>query len=141
MSLYLDTSILVAALTVETATARVHQWLDDQTGAEFHMSDWTATEVSSALALKHRTGHLTAPERARALTLFHRLQGESLITLTVLPSHFQTAARFLDASPHGLRAGDALHLALAGDRGLRLITLDRRMVEAGLALGIDAQLL
>lgn len=141
MSFYLDTSLLVAALTVETATDRVHLWLETQPAAEYHISDWTATEASSAFALKQRSGQITASERAQALTLFHRLQRESLITLTVLSAHFQIAARFLDASNHGLRAGDALHLAIAGEQGLRLVTLDRRMAEAGLALGIETQLL
>jgi len=33
--------------------------------------------------------------------------------------------------------GDALHLAIAGDKGATLCTLDRRLAEGGLALGVN----
>jgi predicted nucleic acid-binding protein len=41
----------------------------------------------------------------------------------------------------GLRAGDALHLAIAGEQGVSLSTLDRRLAEGGLALGVNTLLL
>jgi uncharacterized protein len=41
----------------------------------------------------------------------------------------------------GLRGGDALHLAIAAESGAALYTLDRRMVEAGLPLGVTTHLL
>lgn len=41
----------------------------------------------------------------------------------------------------GLRAGDALHLAVAAEHGAVLVSLDRRLVEAGSALGAATHLL
>jgi predicted nucleic acid-binding protein len=41
----------------------------------------------------------------------------------------------------GLRAGDALHLAIASQHGATVYTLDQRIAEAGPALGVSAQLL
>jgi predicted nucleic acid-binding protein len=41
----------------------------------------------------------------------------------------------------GLRGGDALHLAICGDQGATLCTLDRTQSEACTALGISTILL
>jgi uncharacterized protein len=54
---------------------------------------------------------------------------------------FRTAARFADQHALGLRAGDALHLAICADHGATLCTLDRRLSEAGPALGVKTILL
>ena len=51
------------------------------------------------------------------------------------------AARFADQYALGLRAGDALHLAICADRGAIICTLDRRLAEAALALGVETALL
>ena len=54
---------------------------------------------------------------------------------------FRTAARFVDQYALGLRAGDALHLAICADHGVTLCTLDRRLSETGPALGGKTTLL
>jgi uncharacterized protein len=41
----------------------------------------------------------------------------------------------------GLRAADALHLAIASERGAIVHTLDQRLAEAGPVLGVPTQLL
>lgn len=103
------------------------------------MSDWVVTEVSSALSLKVRTGALDLPRRAAALAALHKLLVESLVLIPVLPIHFRAAAQYLDRHDLGLRAADALHLAVASDRGATLVTLDRRLRAAGLALGVAVE--
>jgi predicted nucleic acid-binding protein len=56
-------------------------------------------------------------------------------------AQFRTAARFVEQHMLGLRAGDALHLAVCAERGATLCTLDRRLSDAGSALGVKIMLL
>ena len=141
MSHYLDTSLLVAAFTNEFRTAEVQEWLEKQPAKSLAISDWVVTEFSAALSIKLRTGQLTTAHRAAALAMFARTSADSFILLPVLGSHFHRAARIADQHRLGLRAGDALHLAVASDDGATLCTLDGRMSEGGLSIGIPTLLL
>jgi uncharacterized protein len=73
--------------------------------------------------------------------MFQRLMADSFTMLPVSGPQFRTAARFADQTVLGLRAGNALHLAICADHGATLCTLDRRLSAAGPALGVKTTLL
>ncbi|NIJ18352.1 hypothetical protein FHS95_000021 [Sphingomonas naasensis] len=133
---YLDTSAAVASITQEPHSERIWRWLGDHADASILCSGWVATELSSALSIKVRTGAFTLEQRVAAWNDWRRFREASLADIAVMPEHFETAAAFCDRPDLGLRAGDALHLAIAQSGGLSLVTLDRAMGDAALQLGI-----
>jgi hypothetical protein len=74
---YLDTSILVAALTREPRTGDMQAWLASQAADTLCISEWVITEFSSALSMKIRMDLLTPNERATVLHRFCHASGRS----------------------------------------------------------------
>ena len=138
---YLDTSVLVAALTDEVRTRDVQLWLSQQNPADLAISPWVVAEFSAALSIKLRSKQIGAQHRAQALAMFAKLSQESLTLLPISATQFHTAARLSDQHALGLRAGDALHLAIAMEHGAELITLDERLGEAGSTAGVRTRIL
>ncbi len=139
MSYYLDTSVLVAMLVAESHSPRVLAWLDATAPGTRVISDWCHTEVASALSIKVRTGQLSLELRAAAAAAWNALHPANFPTLAVLPEHFEAASAFAAQSELGIRAGDALHIAVAQEGGHTLATLDHRMAQAALQLGIPVE--
>lgn len=135
---YIDTSVLVAALGNERHTETAQNWLAAQPPSDLLISDWVITEFSSALALKLRTGQIQVQHRAECLAVFAQLVERSLTVVPVSSANFRAAARFADQQHTGLRAGDALHLAICAEHGSRMVTLDQTLAAAATSLGIPS---
>ena len=132
---YLDTSVLVAWFFNEPNSVRARAWLKDNQASQLAISDWVTTEFSSALSVKLRNRQIDVSQRLRVLAGLSTLSSTSFIICPVTRSEFTRAAFFADQHLSGLRAGDALHLAIASVNDATLVTLDRRLMEGGAQLG------
>ena len=137
---YVDTSVLVAAFVSESHTQRAERWLTGGSDQELAISEWTIAEFSSALAMKLRVGSIDIEARTAALEALAILMQQSLIVFPVTGAHFRIAARYADQHALGLRAPDALHLAISSGQSATLCTFDKRLVAAGRALGLAMRL-
>ncbi|MGH6987596.1 MAG: type II toxin-antitoxin system VapC family toxin [Caulobacteraceae bacterium] len=140
MRLYLDASLLIAVLINEARGEDVAAWMDANANEDHVSSLWVEAEFSAALSIKARSGALSEEGRQAALDYFRRIRAESLTLLPIEDEHFHRAARLADRSDPGLRAGDALHLAIASGHGAKICTLDRRLAAAGPPIGVETEI-
>ncbi len=139
--LYLDTSVLVSALTNEAKTDAVRAWLSQQATDQLTISDWVVTEFSSALSIKARIGAIDTSQHAATLAQFTQLAVNTFGRLPVETTSFRTAARYCDQAHLNLRAGDALHLAISAEYGATMCTLDLALGRAAPLVGVALVLL
>ena len=134
--IYLDTSVVVALLTPEALSPRALAWLE-QCRDTLISSDWLITETHSALGIKQRHHGLSPEARKAAGEHFDRLLQGGLELRSIDRDRFRQAAELLHDPALGLRAGDALHLAVAlHSRCSHLASFDGRMRQAAAALGL-----
>ncbi len=141
MTLYLDTSLVVTALSPEPETANVQHWLRSREAEGFAVSDWVVTEFSAALSLKLRMDKIRVEERTLALSRFAHLAARSFESIPIVAQDFRTAAILADNSRAGLRAGDALHLAIARRAFATICTRDKGLAAAAAIFGVPNVLL
>lgn len=130
----------MSSLTNEKRSSEVRTWLGEQDG-EMCTSDWVATEVAAAFAIKIRTGEILVEQRASLQAAFDRLQRDSLRHITFRKEFFGAAAGAASRPHPALRAGDALHLAICMHHRATLCTLDTDQARAAVELGLTTILL
>lgn len=133
--IYLDTSILGAVFFREPGAPELVAKLEKQAKQGLTISAWTLTEMSSVGGIKQRIGAIDAATRQQALAKFQRFASKHLGMAEIEPVDFRTAAVFIE-TPINVRAGDALHLAVARRLGAQIASLDKRMCDAAKALGL-----
>ncbi len=127
---YVDTSVLVALFTNEATAERVTTWFADES-RPLVSGDWCMTEFASALALKRRTLQINIKQSNAAWKVFSQFCDQNLRLLPLERDVFSEAAHLIRHSKNGLRAGDALHLALAlRVSAVAFFTLDARLAES-----------
>lgn len=133
---YVDTSVGVALPSREPTAPHARAVL--QGGWRLLTADWTEVEVASALAAKARRGDF-APATAAALRDAYRdgVRRGGIDVVAGEGEDFSAAAGLCQRVASGLRAGDALHLALAWRRGCTLFFgFDRLLNRNARALGL-----
>lgn len=128
--IYLDTSVLVAALTREPASDRTQAWIADQKAGMLAISRWTRVEFAAALRFKRTTGQIDEGQRAAAATQFAEIASYGFTLWPMEAEDFEEAERIAATDALALRAPDALHFAMAWRRGAPLCTLDEGLRRA-----------
>jgi predicted nucleic acid-binding protein len=139
--LYFDTSFLVPLLLPEPTSDRIAAFVRELPANQFTVSHWTRVEFSSLIAREVRMGGLDGRAAARADARFEAMVEESFAVLSPKPEDFGLAKQYLGRFETGLRAGDALHLAIASNHQAGMIySLDKTLLKAGQILGLPVSM-
>lgn len=136
---YFDTSFLVPLILPESTSEPITGFLEGLPVDELALSHWTRVEFASLLAREVRMGGLDLAAAREAGSRFETMVAGSFVVLLPDREDFELAREWLGRFETGLRAADALHLAIAGNRGVDAIySLDKLMIAAGKTLGLPA---
>ena len=136
---YFDTSFLAPLILPEATSEPIARFFENLPADDLAVSHWTRVEFASLLAREVRMGHLDASAARGAGSRFETMIEESFVVLLPNREDFDRARDWLNRFETGLRAGDALHLAIARNYGANAIySLDKSMIAAGKTLGLPA---
>jgi predicted nucleic acid-binding protein len=139
--LYLDTSFVVPLFLPEASSARVQRFLNQTHTEPIAISHWTRVEFSSVLAREARMGKLPYSAATRADTEFEALVVESFVVLLPASSDYDLCKQYLGDFRSGLRAGDALHLAIATHHHVSsFYSLDRKLLQLAGKFGLPVNI-
>ena len=138
--IYVDTSALVPVFIREPKSEAVLAWLETS-GERLIVSEWSIAEFSSAAAIKVRTGEIEPALAKQARTrLLDFAENHCSIALPQR-AEFRRAAELAGDASLKLRAGDALHLAIAeASKAEGILCLDESMAESAKTMGLNVVL-
>jgi predicted nucleic acid-binding protein len=135
--LYFDASFVAPLIRHEPTSAALLPFFEELPAGEPAMSRWTRLELSSVLAREVRMARIDGARARAAETDLDLLIGETFVMVVPNAGDFDLAQAYVGRYDTGLRAGDALHLAIARNHGADAIyTLDKAMLRAGALLGL-----
>ena len=139
--LYFDTSFLAPLVLPESTSDKIAAFVRRLPVEELTVSHWTRVEFSSLIARDVRMSVLDAAAGARADARFEAMVDASFAVLLPNADDFGLAKRYLGKFNTGLRAGDALHLAIAGNRQAEAFySLDKGALMAGRLLDLPVSM-
>jgi len=135
--LYVDTSVIFPLFVPEPTSKAVMAFVDDLPPKELTVSQWTMVEFASVLGRHVRAGKIDSGFAEEVAARFEGLLASTFCILLPTAADFILARKWLADPARGLRAGDALHLAIAGNNDAReVFTFDKTMLRAGRSLGL-----
>ena len=135
MRIYLDASVLIALLAEEPTSGAVRRFLRAHREDRL-VSDFAAAEVASTISRLLRMRLLTEEEGSIRLADFDAWRAAATSAADVHAADARLAYIYVRRFDLGLRAPDALHLAIARRLDATLVTLDRRLAIAANQLGV-----
>ena len=114
--IYIDTSFLAPFYIAEATSEQIEAYLRSQPPRQVSISEWTQVEFASLVSRRVRMGEL---ESEQVTHIFQNFEADCTTTYSVLKVSsldFRLATALLQKDKTTLRAGDALHLAIAQNR-------------------------
>jgi predicted nucleic acid-binding protein len=137
--LYLDTSFVAPLVLNEDVSPQVEAFLEKQAAGSLAISQWTRVEFCSLMAQEVRMKHLNPRTAEAVIAEFEALVQESCQAWLPGAADYDLARSLLARFDTGLRAGDALHLAIARNQGAEtILTLDEGLLKVAKLLKIPA---
>jgi predicted nucleic acid-binding protein len=135
--IYIDTSALVPAFIREPKSEAVLAWIETA-GDGLLVSEWAITEFSSAAAIKVRTGEIAAAMAKQARARLLGFAQDHCSIAVPQRAEFRRAADLAGDANLKLRAGDALHLAIAEASKVQgILCLDEAMGGVARKIGLN----
>ena len=135
MTIYADTSVVVAFVFDEPDSDRIRDWFR-RTTQGIIVSDLVRLEFPGVVTRATRIGWLSPSEASAALASFDSLAARSR-PLRHGRADFEAAEKLVRDFATKLSAPDALHLASAKNASAVLATLDARLADAARAQGVE----
>jgi len=134
--IYVDTSALVPVFIREAKSKAVIAWLESS-GERLAISEWSLVEFALAVAIKVRTGQAAAKLAKQAIARVREFAQKHCTVAVPGRKEFHRAAELAGNGAFNLRAGDALHHAVAGSLNVQgILCLDEAMIAGAKALRI-----
>jgi len=134
---YVDTSALVPLFIREPNSDAVIDWLESSS-ERLAISEWILVEFASATAIKRRSAQATANLVKQATKRMYEFAQKHCTVAIPGRENFRRAAELASDQRLKLRAGDALHLAIAESLNAEVILcLDQAMIENAKLLGMN----
>lgn len=136
---YFDTSFLAPLILEEATSEKVEAFVTKLPAGQLYISHWTRVEFTSLISREVRMGDLAKADALAAIEQFDELVTASCHVLVPGVTDYDLAKKFVQHFATKLRAGDALHLAIAKNHGARIVySLDEGLLTAAKLLKIRA---
>lgn len=138
--IYLDTSIIAPLYWTEALSDAVEQLLLNQT--EVGLSQLVEVELVSALSRRVRMREISQQDATAIVERFQADLDSGFYTKIAMETvHYNLAREWISRFDTPLRTLDALHLAIAFQNNIPLVTADQALATSAEVLGVEVLLL
>lgn len=136
---YFDTSFLAPLILQEATSEKIEAFFAKLPAGQLYVSHWTRVEFASLVAREVRMGGLIERDALLATGQFDELVAESFHVLVPSVVDYEQAKGYIQQFATRLRAGDALHLAIASNNSAKtLYTLDEGLLNTAKLMKVHA---
>jgi uncharacterized protein len=136
VTVYLDTSVLVALFVQDAFSERADEYLLSRLPVLL-VSDFAAAEFASAIGRRVRTAELTLGDARMALASFDEWGRAATRRVNITPADIAMEEAFLRRLDLTLRTPDAVHIAAARRYQAAFASFDQKANDASVVLGIE----